>query len=101
MSALSDRIANLPAVPGVYLFKDPRGEVLYVGKAKSLSARVPNYLRPDPQRPRIDEMMTLAAELDVILTATEVEALLLESTLIRQHKPHYNVLLEDDKSLPF
>ena len=101
MSALSDRIANLPAVPGVYLFKDSRGEVLYVGKAKSLSARVPNYLRPDPQRPRIDEMMTLAAELDVILTATEVEALLLESTLIRQHKPHYNVLLKDDKTFPF
>lgn len=101
MSELSDRIANLPAVPGVYLFKDARGEVLYIGKAKSLSGRVPNYLRPDSQRPRIDEMMTLAADLDVILTATEIEALLLESTLIRQHKPHYNVLLKDDKSFPF
>lgn len=101
MSSLSEKIADLPALPGVYLFKDARGEVLYVGKALSLAARVRSYLAHDPQRPQMDEMMARATELDSILTGTEVEALLLESTLIRQHHPHYNVLLKDDKSFPF
>lgn len=101
MSALSDRIAELPALPGVYLFKDSRGEVLYVGKAVHLASRVRSYLTPDPQRPRMEEMTARAVEVDTILTATESEALLLESTLIRQHRPHYNVLLKDDKSFPF
>ena len=101
MSVLSDRIAELPALPGVYLFKDARGEVLYVGKAVHLASRVRSYLTPDPQRPRMEEMTARAAEVDTILTATESEALLLESTLIRQHRPHYNVLLKDDKSFPF
>ena len=101
LSALAEKIANLPAAPGVYLFKDARGEVLYVGKAVSLAARVRSYLVHDPQRPRMDEMTARAADLDVILTDTEAEALLLESTLIRQHRPHYNVLLKDDKSFPF
>ncbi|HEY6195226.1 MAG TPA: excinuclease ABC subunit UvrC, partial [Candidatus Eisenbacteria bacterium] len=101
MSTLSDKIADLPALPGVYLFKDARGEVLYVGKALSLASRVRSYLGHDPQRPQMDEMMARATDVDTILTGTEVEALLLESTLIRQHRPHYNVLLKDDKSFPF
>ncbi len=101
MSTLADKIADLPAVPGVYLFKDARGEVLYVGKAASLASRVRSYLAHDPQRPRMDEMVARAADVDTILTDTEAEALLLESTLIRQHRPHYNVLLKDDKSFPF
>jgi len=101
VSALAQKIAILPAVPGVYLFKDARGEVLYVGKANSLAARVRSYLAGDPQRPRMDEMMARAADVDTIVTASEAEALLLESTLIRQHRPHYNVLLKDDKSFPF
>jgi excinuclease ABC subunit C len=101
VSALSEKIADLPALPGVYLFKDARGEVLYVGKALSLAARVRSYLVHDPARPQMDEMMARAADLDTILSGTEVEALLLESTLIRQHRPYYNVLLKDDKSFPF
>ena len=101
MSTLSEKIADLPALPGVYLFKDARGEVLYVGKALSLAARVRSYLAHDPQRPYLDEMRERATDLDTILTGSEVEALLLESTLIRQHRPHYNVLLKDDKSFPF
>lgn len=101
MSAWSDRISDLPALPGVYLFKDARGEVLYVGKAVSLASRVRSYLAADPLRPRMEEMTARASEVDTILTATEAEALLLESTLIRQHRPHYNVLLKDDKSFPF
>jgi excinuclease ABC subunit C len=101
VSALSEKIADLPALPGVYLFKDARGEVLYVGKALSLAARVRSYLVHDPARPQMDEMMARATDLDTILSGTEVEALLLESTLIRQHRPYYNVLLKDDKSFPF
>ena len=101
MSPLSEKIATLPALPGVYLFKDPRGEVLYVGKAVNLASRVRSYLSHDPQRPQMDEMRERAVDVDTILTGSEVEALLLESTLIRQHRPHYNILLKDDKSFPF
>ena len=95
MGTLAEKIANLPAAPGVYLFKDARGEVLYVGKAIQLASRVRSYLSHDPQRPRMDEMIARATDVDTILTDTEAEALLLESTLIRQHRPHYNVLLKD------
>jgi excinuclease ABC subunit C len=101
LGTLADKISDLPPAPGVYLFKDALGEVLYVGKAASLAVRVRSYLSHDPQRPRMDEMTARAADLDVILTDTETEALLLESTLIRQHRPHFNVLLKDDKSFPF
>ena len=71
MGSLSEKIAHLPVVPGVYLFKDALGEVLYVGKATSLASRVRSYLAHDPQRPRLDEMMVRAADLDTILTDTE------------------------------
>lgn len=100
MSVLSEKIHNLPAAPGVYLFKDPAGKVLYVGKAKSLLQRVRNYLGGDHDA-HILEMLARAADLDVILTGTEVEALLLESSLIRQHRPGFNILLQDDKSFPY
>jgi excinuclease ABC subunit C len=101
MSTLSEKVLNLPARPGVYLFKDARGEVLYVGKAKSLIHRVRNYLGGDLPDPRLREMMDRAADLDAIVTDTEVEALLLESSLVREHKPDFNVELKDDKSFPF
>ncbi len=101
MGSLSEKIAHLPLVPGVYLFKDALGEVLYVGKASSLASRVRSYLKPDTERPRMAEMMERAVDVDTILTDTEAEALLLESTLIRQHRPHFNVMLKDDKSFPF
>jgi len=101
VSLLSEKILNLPAVPGVYLFKDAQGRVLYVGKAKRLSQRVRSYLAEDPVDPRHRDLMGEAGDLDVILTDTEVEALLLEATLIRQHRPHYNILLKDDKSFPY
>jgi excinuclease ABC subunit C len=75
--------------------------VLYVGKAVNLASRVRSYLSHDPQRPQMDEMRERAVDVDTILTGSEIEALLLESTLIRQHRPHYNILLKDDKSFPF
>ena len=93
MSTLSEKAHNLPPTPGVYLFKDASGRVLYVGKAKSLSQRVRNYLAGDLEEPKTRELMSRAADLDTILTDTEAEALLLESTLVRQHRPHYNILL--------
>src|SRR5439155_25996582 len=77
------------------------GRVLYVGKAKSLAHRVRNYLAPDLADPRLHELMAHATDLDTVLTDTEVEALLLEATLIRQHRPHYNIRLTDDKSYPY
>jgi excinuclease ABC subunit C len=88
-------------LPGVYLFKNPQGRVLYVGKAKSLAVRVRSYVTGDNSHPRLRDLMAEAVDLDAILTDTEPEALLLEATLIRQHKPHYNVLLKDDKSFPY
>ena len=101
MSTLSEKALNLPPTPGVYLFKDGTGRVLYVGKAKSLAQRVRHYLGEELAEPRLRELMSRASDLDTILTDTEVEALLLESTLIRQHRPHYNILLKDDKSFPY
>ena len=101
MSVLSEKVHNLPAAPGVYLFKDARGRVLYVGKAKRLSARVRGYLSGDVAHGMLADLMNEAVDLDVILTDTEAEALLLESTLIRQHKPHFNTVLKDDKSFPY
>src|SRR5213594_832040 len=80
MSPLSEKVMNLPAAPGVYLFKNPVGKVLYVGKAKSLTQRVRNYLAADLADPRLRELMGHATDLDVVLTDTEVEALLLEAT---------------------
>ena len=100
MSHLSEKALNLPAAPGVYLFKDPQGAVLYVGKAKSLSHRVRNYLTGDFEDPRLRELMVQATDLDVILTDSEVEALLLESSLVRQHKPRFNVDAQGRQELP-
>jgi excinuclease ABC subunit C len=101
MGPLSERVQNLPALPGVYLFKDARGQVLYVGKAKALLHRVRSYLSGENGHPRLGELMARASDLDTILTQTEAEALLLESTLIRQHRPDFNILLKDDKSFPY
>jgi excinuclease ABC subunit C len=101
VSVLSDKVLNLPAAPGVYLFKDGAGRVLYVGKARSLQHRVRSYLSGDNAHVRLGALMDRAADLDAILTDTEAEALLLEATLIRQHRPHFNTLLKDDKSFPY
>ncbi len=100
MSLLVEKVMNLPAVPGVYLFKDDAGRVIYVGKAKSLANRVRQYLVPD-EDPWRQELKVQARDLDTVMTGSEVEALLLESTLIRQHRPRFNILLTDDKSFPY
>lgn len=93
-------LASIPDEPGVYLFRDGEGNVLYVGKAGSLKARLASY-RPGQVEPRKEAMLDRAKDLEVILTASEKEALLLESSLIKRHHPRYNVRLTDDKRYPF
>jgi len=85
--------------PGVYLWKDAEGAVLYVGKAKQLRARVRNYFAED-RNPRLTKLVAVAADIDYILVDNEKEALALENNLIKQYKPRFNILLRDDKTYP-
>ncbi len=100
--ALEEKLENLPAGPGVYQHKDAEGKVLYVGKAKNLRNRVRQYFqRSRAMDPRIDLMLSKATDLEIIVTDSEVEALILEANLIKKLKPRYNVTLKDDKSYPY
>src|SRR5215203_4495312 len=92
---------TLPNAPGVYRMLDSKGDVLYVGKAKSLKSRVGSYARGQVHSNRIARMIGETTGMEFVTTATETEALLLEANLIKQLKPRYNVLLRDDKSLPY
>ena len=93
-------LATLPGTPGVYRMVNVKGDVLYVGKAKSLKKRVVAYTRPDRLPLRLQRMIAETATMEVVTTKTEVEALLLESNLIKTLGPRYNILLKDDKSFP-
>jgi excinuclease ABC subunit C len=87
-----------PEGPGVYLFKDAKGRILYVGKAKNLRRRLASYFRPPAQLPlKTQAMVAKSAAVDTLCTTTEKEALLLESSLIKKHRPRYNICLRDDK----
>ncbi len=93
---------SIPATPGSYLFKDPEGRVLYVGKAKSLRNRVNSYFQKISNLPvRTQQMLGEAESLDWIQVTNEAEALILEHNLIQEHQPRYNVRLRDDKSYPY
>ena len=94
---------GLPMQPGVYIFKDARGKPVYVGKAALLRNRVRSYFGPDAVTPgaKAFQIAQRARDLDYIVTSTEAEALILENTLIKRHKPRYNVRLKDDKSYPY
>lgn len=99
---LKQTLATLPTKPGVYLHKDAKGKVLYVGKAKNLRSRVRSYFQQKADlEPKTELLVTKVADVDVIVTRTEVEALLLESNFIKQYKPPYNVVLRDDKHYLF
>jgi excinuclease ABC subunit C len=94
--------ARLPDTPGVYLWKGPDGTVLYVGKAKRLRARVRSYVLGDElQAPKTRVLMEQAVALETIVVPDEASALMLESNLIKEHRPRFNILLRDDKSYPF
>src|SRR5262245_64962974 len=99
---LAEKARQLPEEPGVYLFKDAKGKVLYVGKAKVLRDRVRSYLgTPAEQEPKTRVLMSRARDLDWIATRSEVEALVLECNLIKEYRPRYNIRLRDDKKYPY
>src|SRR5437879_5896443 len=102
--AISDRLARqlaaLPARPGVYLWKDAAGEILYVGKAANLRTRVPNYFADEQGSPEREVLQGQIADLETIIVPSEAQALLLENTLIKEHQPRFNIRLRDDKSYP-
>lgn len=100
--SLEERAKQLPTEPGVYLFKDGTGDVIYVGKAISLRDRVKSYFQsPKNLTARTLNMVQQAQDVDYIVVASEVEALILESNLIKKHRPRYNVKLKDDKHYPY
>src|SRR5499426_4511346 len=95
---LDERLATVPAGPGVYLLKDAHGKVIYVGKALNLRARVRSYVRGGDERSQVRFLVGKLAEFETLVTASEKEALILENNLIKQYKPRYNIRLKDDKS---
>ncbi len=100
ITELRQKANKLPLLPGVYIMKDARGEVIYVGKAKALKNRVSSYFSGE-HLPKVAAMVSHVADFDVIVAASEFEALVLENSLIKRHQPHYNILLRDDKAYPF
>jgi excinuclease ABC subunit C len=94
-------LKTMPETPGVYRMLDAKGDVLYVGKARDLKRRVTSYTQLPRLSNRLQRMVAETASVEVVTTHTEVEALLLESNLIKRHAPRYNVLLRDDKSFPY
>ncbi len=100
MDKLKEKIANLPDSPGVYLFKDAKGEIIYIGKANSLKKRVSSYLGRDLSTKTV-ALMANVCDIEYKVCQNASLALLLEASLVHQHKPKYNVSLRDDKSFPF
>jgi excinuclease ABC subunit C len=101
VAVLRAALRNVPASPGVYRMLDRKGDALYVGKARNLKSRVQNYTHPAGLSNRLRRMVAETATFEIVVTATEAEALLLECNLIKRLMPRYNVLLRDDKSFPF
>lgn len=98
---IEEQIKNLPAKPGVYIMKDENENIIYVGKAISLKNRVRQYFRENNADPKVRAMVAKINEFEYIITDNELEALILENNLIKKHKPHYNILLKDDKTYPY
>ncbi|MEQ8200362.1 MAG: excinuclease ABC subunit UvrC [Syntrophomonadaceae bacterium] len=99
---MKDRLKNVPLQPGVYLYRDKEGRVIYVGKARVLRSRIRSYFQnPAGMDPKVRAMMAKVGDFDYIVTGTEVEALILESNLIKAYQPRYNIDLRDDKSYPY
>ena len=100
LDTLREKANNLPLLPGVYIMLDEKNQVIYVGKAKKLKNRVSSYFHGE-HLPKVQAMVDKVADFNVIVAGSEFEALVLENSLIKRHKPHYNILLKDDKGYPF
>jgi excinuclease ABC subunit C len=98
---LEEKLRNLPDEPGVYMMKDARGRIIYIGKAVSLSNRVNSYFQKGAKGEKTEIMARQIVDLETIVTHTELEALVLESNLIKKHHPRYNIILRDDKNYPY
>jgi excinuclease ABC subunit C len=94
-------VDSLPGRPGVYRMLDAEGEILYVGKARNLKSRVSSYFQPSNVHPKVQALVAKTAHMEVTITNSDTEALLLEFNLIKKHRPRFNVVLRDDKSFPF
>lgn len=102
MFDFEEELKKLPASPGVYLMRDQRDQIIYVGKAISLRNRVRSYFRESTTKsPKIQKMVSLIARFEYIITDSELEALVLENNLIKEHNPRYNTMLKDDKTYPY
>ncbi|MDH5253201.1 MAG: excinuclease ABC subunit UvrC, partial [Nitrospira sp.] len=101
-SSLHSKLDHLPGNPGVYLFKDGHGEILYIGKAAVLADRVRSYFQKGSDHsPKTSLLVSQIADLETMVTRSELEALILESNLVKRHKPRFNVVLRDDKQYPY
>src|ERR1700723_368693 len=107
MSAVSEQfdakvfVDSLPGRPGVYRMLDRDGQILYVGKARNLKSRVASYFQPSNVQPKVQALIAKTANMEVTITNSDTEALLLEYNLIKRHRPRFNVVLRDDKSFPY
>ena len=107
MSAVSEQfdakvfVDSLPGRPGVYRMLDNDGQILYVGKARNLKSRVASYFQPSNVQPKVQALIAKTANMEVTITNSDTEALLLEYNLIKKHRPRFNVVLRDDKSFPY
>ncbi len=99
---LKGKLANMPTNPGIYQYKNATGKIIYVGKAKNLRSRVRSYFqRNRPHDAKTNALLKKIADVEIIVVNSEAEALILEDTLIKKHKPRYNVMLRDDKTYPY
>ena len=100
LPALRAKALSLPLEPGVYIMKDSGGKIIYIGKAKVLKNRVSSYFRSvEKHTPKVYQMVQNVRDFEYIVAGTEFEALILECSLIKQHRHHYNILLKDDKEI--
>ena len=101
-AGLQSKLDHLPDQPGAYLFRDGQGELLYIGKAAVLSNRVRSYFQKGSDHsPKTTVLVSHIADIETIVTRSELEALILESNLIKRHRPRFNVVLRDDKQYPY
>ncbi len=96
-----EKLKDLPTQPGVYFYYDRAGKIIYIGKAKVLKNRVKSYFTGQPDSPKTARLVARIWDLETLVTRTEVEALLTEANLIKQHKPRFNIDLRDDKTFPY